>query len=436
MKPAKPLTIDGSVGEGGGQLVRSACALAAVTSQPIRIIKIRENRDRGKGLKSQHVTAIQWLAKVTDAEVDGLEVGSRTVEFRPRTPPTALKERKVVIVPESPGASALLIFQAVFPFLLYAGNENGDPIELEIHGSTNPSFSPSYEYLDQVFLPTLEQRFGIVVKRRLEKRAWTTGPLSRGAIWLKFQPISPGETLKLVKPWDHYKYDRSVNKDLPLTHIDISILVPATLRDLLVTQLKERIDLELPGTEVNFTVSEDSGHNARMYVLAVAHSEKGLRWGRDFLYDRSSKNKQASRLAKEIAYEVVRRLLNQIVVDTAAVDEYLQDQLVVFQALAGGRTAYWSRATERLNTEPEAVDDIDKLTQGMQDLHMGYRMRKDKTHEPFGFGSTHAITARWVTCELLPTAKWFNNGTICEGAGVSIQLPKSTSTEDEANNNF
>ncbi|KAJ8121055.1 hypothetical protein ONZ43_g2397 [Nemania bipapillata] len=100
-------------------------------------------------------------------------------------------------MPESHGASALLIFQAVFPYLLFSGNEKGDPIELEIHGSTNPSFSPSYEYLDQVLLPTLQERFGVAVERRLKKRAWTIGPLTNGTIWLKFQPIPPGQTLKL-----------------------------------------------------------------------------------------------------------------------------------------------------------------------------------------------------------------------------------------------
>ena len=390
-----------------------------------------------QGLKSQHVTAIQWLAQVTDAEVDGLEVGSRTLEFRPRTLPTALKERKVVIVPACPGGSALLIVEAVFRLRLFALNDSGDPIELEIHGSTNPSFSPSYEYLDQVFLPTLEQRFGVVVGRRLEKRAWTTGPLTRGTIWLKFQPITPGQTLKVVKPWGRYKYDYTPeNRELELTHVDVSILVPAAMREPLATKLEERIRDQLGGTNVNFVVNEDSGHEARMYALAVAHSETGLRWGRDFLYNRSWKKKQIPRLTKEIAFEVAQRLWEQTVVSTAAVDEYLQDQLVVFQALAEGRTAYWSRTTERLDTEAEGVDGIDKVTPGMQDLHIGHRMRKDKTHEPFGFGSTHAITARWVTSELLPAAKWFNNGTICEGAGISIQLPQlSTSPEGEAHGN-
>ncbi|KAI3326908.1 RNA 3'-terminal phosphate cyclase [Xylariaceae sp. AK1471] len=419
MRHRKPLLIDGCTGEGGGQLVRLACALAAVTSQPIRIINVRGNRSRGTGLKSQHVSAIEWLAKATKAEVNGLVVGSRTLEFRPTVSPTALKDRKIEIVAESHGASTLLILQAVFPFLLYAGNENGDAMELEIYGSTNASFSPSYEYIDQVLLPTLQERFGIVVERELKKRAWTLGPLGKGCIWLKFQPIPPGQTLKLVKPWN----DKKRQEDYKMKRVDVSILVPDAVLELLKKAMVGYLSGAFPDADINFVLLEESGHDARMYVLAVAHSESGLRWGRDFLYDRSSKKKKKPMtLADEIAKTVTRRLWEQTVARTAAVDEHLQDQLVVFQALTEGRTSYWSGETEKLDTETRAdsAKTVDELSKSYEELNLERRMRKDKTHKPFGFGSTHATTARWVTNELMPAVQWFNNGTICEGAGLSL----------------
>ncbi|TRX98619.1 hypothetical protein FHL15_000693 [Xylaria flabelliformis] len=406
MKSRQPLLlIDGCTGEGGGQLVRLACALAAVTSSPIRITNVRGNRDRGGGLKSQHVSAIEWLAKATQAEVKGLVVGSRTLEFRPTAPPTTVKDRNIVITAESRGASALLILQAVFPYLLFAGNENGDPIELEIHGSTNASFSPSYEYLDQVLLPTLEERFGILVERQLRKRAWTIGPIDQGTIWVKFQPISPGKTLKLVKPWNSEEQPGDLDK---IKRIDVTILVPYAMREPMENAMVNYLGAEFPEAEINFIVNEDSGHNARMYVLAVAYSESGLRWGRDFLYDRSWKKKQVTTLAKEIAKTVTKRL-------------WEQDQLVVFQVLAEGRTTYWSRATERQHDEapPDRARDVDGMNRDLENLSLGKTEKRDKTHRPFGFGSTHATTARWVASELLPTVQWFNNGTICEGAGIS-----------------
>lgn len=342
------------------------------------------------------------------------------MEFRPTAPPIALKERNIIIKAESPGASTLLMFQAVFPYLLFAGNEDGDPVELEIHGSTNASFSPSYEYLDQVLLPTLEERFGIVVERQLRARAWTSGPLGHGTIWLRFQPIPPGQTLKLVKPWSDKRQPGYLEK---MRRIDVSILVPRAMREATEQAMAECLGTSFPGTEIDFVLSEDSGHDARMYVLAVAHSESGLlRWGRDFLYDRSAKKKQPVTLARELAKTATKRLYEQVAPHTAAaVDEHLQDQLVVFQALAEGSTTYWSRATEE-----EKGPDGDDLNRGVEILHLDpgkeetKRKKKDRTDKPFGFGSTHATTARWVASELMPTVQWFNNGTLCEGAGVSM----------------
>ncbi|KAI1199129.1 RNA 3'-terminal phosphate cyclase-domain-containing protein [Nemania serpens] len=418
MKPRKPLLLNGSVGEGGGQLVRLACALAAVTSQPIRIINVRGNRDRGGGLKSQHVSAIEWLAKATEAEVDGLTVGSKTLDFRPVAPPTSLKNRNIVIKAEGSAASTLLIFQAVFPYLLFSGNENGDPIELEIHGSTNPSFSPSYEYLDQVLLPTLQERFAIVVERRLKKRGWTKGSLTQGGIWLKFQPIPLGQTLKLVKPWNDEPQPGDLNK---MRRIDVSILVPSAMHEPMEDAMVQYLSAEFPEAEIDFVLNEESGHGSRMYVLAVAHSESGLRWGQDLLYDRAWKKKQITTIAKEMAKSVTKRLREQTVVHPAAVDEYLQDQLVVFQALAEGRTTYWSRATEKRDTKAQP-----DLAEGLENLGLEKRLRKDKTDKPFGFGSTHTTTARWVASELMPTVQWFNNGSICEGAGISLPLKNDT----------
>ncbi|RBR03202.1 hypothetical protein FVER53590_25716 [Fusarium verticillioides] len=67
----KPVELDGRTGEGGGQVVRVAIAIAALTGQAVTITNVRGNRERG-GLKSQHVTSIQFLAEITDADVEGL----------------------------------------------------------------------------------------------------------------------------------------------------------------------------------------------------------------------------------------------------------------------------------------------------------------------------------------------------------------------------
>ncbi|KAI8966509.1 EPT/RTPC-like protein [Daldinia sp. FL1419] len=412
----KPILLDGRTGEGGGQVIRIACSLSALLSQPIRINHVRGNRpgQRGGGLKAQHVAAIRWLAEATGAEVNGLEVGSQSLEFSPLQPPTSLRKRKFEIVAGSSASSTLLVFQAIFPFLLFAGNDTGEPIELEIHGGTNVSFSLSYEYFDQILLPTLKDHFGITIERQLKKRSWATGPLKSGCIWLRFQPLLPGETLKVQERWD-----RPITmEDFKIKQVDVRMLVPHALREPLEKALASHIDKLFPSVDIKFVLMEDSGHDARMYTLLVAHSHTGLRWGRDYLYDKSRKSKTPEVLGAEISRKVCNDLFDEIMV-RGAVDEYLQDQLVVFQALADGRTSF-PRGTKPGDIEISGTNDISHQEASLEDLTLDNKMRKDKTDEPFGYGSMHTTTARWVASELLPRAQWFNKGAVVDGVGLSF----------------
>jgi len=452
MKPPKPIELDGRTGEGGGQLVRIAVALAAVTSQPVHITNVRGNREgpRGggafslssslvspfqsstqssvhffpvltpPGLKSQHVTSIEWLAEATDASVVGLSVGSKTLTFQPRLGPataTLPKEQPIRIAAASPAASALLILQATLPFLLFAGGNDGEPIDVEIAGGTNVSFSLSYEYLDQVLLPTLEAWFGVRVERALKSRGWSAGPTSRGTVRLAVHPLRRGQALSPSLPADL----GSRPDDFDIERVAASVVVPGELQAS-VTRALARDVAALFGDDValEFPVLEDSGHEARIYVLLVAHARSGrLRWGRDHLFAQKRKGRSAALLADLVSRAVCRDLYGEVR-RRGVVDEYLQDQLVVFQALAKGRTAI-PRPEEEEEAEG-ASEDQEGLADAMDRLSLFVRgegeLRKDKLGEPFGQGSSHTTTCRWVTGEMLPAVKWFGKGKVCEGVGL------------------
>lgn len=356
--------------------------------------------------------------------MSGLSVGSHTLEFRPRKPPSLAlgdeQQRTISISADSPAASTLLIFQAVFPFLLFAGNDKGDPVSLDISGGTNVAFSPSFEYLDQVLLPTLHDAFGISVERTLHGRGWSLGKAQRGRVSFRFTPLRPGETLRLREEGSVYAGGGGPVDVEDVEAIDVSMIVPADMHESLSEALVSDLEELFPGVDVSFKIIEDSGADSRIYVLLVARSGVA-RWGRDILLSTPKKAKggkgsrgsrggsqSTSSLSETISRQVSKELYEEVSTG-GAVDEYLQDQLVIFQALAEGRTSF-----------PRS-EDAERLEQAMDKLEIdGERLRKDKTSKPFGEGSTHAATARWVTAQLLPSVGWYNNGSICEGCGMNM----------------
>ena len=83
VKAASPIELDGRTLEGGGQLIRIALCLSALTSVPVRIANIRGNRSGGGGLKAQHLACVNWLAQACNARVEGAEKGAKTLLFVP-----------------------------------------------------------------------------------------------------------------------------------------------------------------------------------------------------------------------------------------------------------------------------------------------------------------------------------------------------------------
>ncbi|KAK2766134.1 hypothetical protein FQN54_007650 [Arachnomyces sp. PD_36] len=219
------LHLDGSTLEGGGQLVRNAVALSALTSQPIKISKIRANRSGRQGLKASHTAALQFLADVCGAHIIGAFVGSTELTFLPRreenVSPEGQKGVETVSAPSVPikakydirlptPGSVFLVFQALYPFLLYAGASTSttsagvewrlEPafpaISLSITGGTNVSFSPSYDYIAQVLVPNFAKLGLPELSVRLHKRGWSTGHTEFGSVTFQIKPLSNNEPPK------------------------------------------------------------------------------------------------------------------------------------------------------------------------------------------------------------------------------------------------
>ncbi|MDF2441252.1 MAG: 3-terminal phosphate cyclase [Abditibacteriota bacterium] len=150
---SKPIQIDGSHGEGGGQIIRTSLSLAAITGQAIEIRHIRARRTR-PGLQPQHLTAVRAAAALCDAQTTGAEVGSTALSFAPERPTRAGEYRFDI---GTAGAASLVVQTVLMPLALAAA-----PSRVTVTGGTHVPHSPPAEYVEQVYIPML-QRAGLDV---------------------------------------------------------------------------------------------------------------------------------------------------------------------------------------------------------------------------------------------------------------------------------
>jgi RNA 3'-terminal phosphate cyclase (ATP) len=170
------LTIDGSYGEGGGQVLRTCLALSAITGQTVRIGNIRAGR-RKPGLQPQHLTGVRAVAKICDAAVEGAKLNSQCLRFEPRSTPLAgtyTFDVAQYAKGGSAGSVSLVLQTVLLPLLLAEGKSN-----VTLRGGTHVAWSPPFDYVRRVFLPTLA-RMGGQAKASIEQWGWY--PIGGGAV--------------------------------------------------------------------------------------------------------------------------------------------------------------------------------------------------------------------------------------------------------------
>ncbi|RYE94796.1 MAG: RNA 3'-terminal phosphate cyclase [Myxococcales bacterium] len=170
------LTIDGSRGEGGGQILRTALGLSLVTGQPFRMTAIRAGRGR-PGLLRQHLTCVQAAAEVGQARVSGDAIGSSELTFSPTTLQGG--ERRFAV---GTAGSTLLVWQAILPGLLRAPT----PTTLRLEGGTHNPAAPTFEFIEHVFAPLLA-RLGASLTVHLDQPG--------------FYPAGGGQLRMEIAPW-------------------------------------------------------------------------------------------------------------------------------------------------------------------------------------------------------------------------------------------
>lgn len=171
------IQIDGSQGEGGGQILRSSLALSAATGQPFRISRIRAGRQK-PGLMRQHLTCVSAAQAICAAEVTGAAVGSQELEFRP----SKVRSGDYTFTIGTAGATALVL-QAILPPLLIASARS----TIAVEGGTHAKGAPSFDFLERSLVPLLN-RMGAKVTARIDRHGFY--PAGGGRIVMEVEPAS------------------------------------------------------------------------------------------------------------------------------------------------------------------------------------------------------------------------------------------------------
>lgn len=310
--------IDGSQGEGGGQVLRTALGLSLVTGEPFEITKIRAGRQK-PGLLRQHLTAVQAATELGDATTSGAELGSQQLRFAPRTLRGGVHRFAI-----GSAGSTTLVLQAVLPALLRCA----EPSTVTLVGGTHNPNAPPYEFLERVFFAVL-RRMGAVVGSKLFAVGFH--PAGGGSFEVTLEPGARLSPLVLVERGALVRRrGYAISAHVPRHVAERELVVLRTALGLAPDEC-EVVSARGPGASGNLVQVELAYENACELVTAFGRQGHPA--------------ELVAREAADAALEYLRA--------SAPVGEHLADQLLIPCALAGGgeyRATTWS-SHARTNAE-------------------------------------------------------------------------------------
>ncbi len=298
--------IDGSYGEGGGQILRTSIAMSALLGKPVEVVNIRAKR-ANPGLQPQHLTGVLAAAALTDAETEGAVKGSTRLLFKPR----ALKCGSFNIDIGTAGSVSLVI-QTLTPVLLFAPC----PTTLTITGGTDVAWAPPIDYMRHVFAPVVA-RFGGRIAIELIRRGHY--PRGGGRVVVRAEPV------KRLTAVDSPEFGK-VAKIAGISH---AVNLPSHIAERQAKAAREVLAGLGYGADIAVEVRNDGlGPGSGVVVWAVSDRDNVV--GGDSLGERGKPAEAVGREAAERLAAVLK--------SGASLDPHMADMAVVYMALAEGRS--------------------------------------------------------------------------------------------------
>ncbi len=336
------LTIDGSMGEGGGQILRIALAWSALRSEPVRIRNIRANRPK-PGLKPQHLTTVLALKEITDAKVKGANLGSTDIEFIPSEP-----RRGSYIFDCGTAGSITLMIQAILPALLKAKGES----KVILRGGTDVKWSPPADHTTHALLPALK-RMGASLDMKLIRRG--------------YYPKGGGEVLLTVK---HSKL-----RGISLTGGRIEEIRGKVNYSGLPAHVPERMERsavkELEDYRSTIEIENSKARSPGAAISLVAESENSI-IGANALGERG--------LKAEIVGEKAGKEMREYLEAGAGADAHLADQLLLYAAMAGNSEILTAGVSSHAKTAMELLAMLEDVRFGTEDRSGNILIRVERDY--------------------------------------------------------
>lgn len=313
------IEIDGSFGEGGGQILRAAVSLAALLGEDVRIFNIRAKRGN-PGIRPQHKIAVQAVAEISGASVEGNEVGSSQVVFKPGTATGGRFNFDI-----GTAGSITLVLQSVLPVALVASS----PTEMSLRGGTDVSGSPTSDYFENVFVRAINW-LGGSVSYTLRRRGYY--PRGQGIVDVRVEPAHQIRGANLLKRRSLRVGGKSHCSNLP-THVARRQAVSA--RDRL---LKSGIK------DVDIAESTDDSALDPGSCVALWLEEDGVFLGSDSLGARGKR-------AEAVGAEAAERLISELEAG-APLDSHMGDMILPYLIISAEKSEVRvSRVTMHAFTE-------------------------------------------------------------------------------------